>query len=229
MTAPRQLTLDLAHDPSFAAEDFLRGSANRGALDAIENWPRWTSRSLLLVGPSGSGKSHLAAIWSEKAKAEKLSVATLDETALTQAQKASALLIEDVDRVGAAEADLFHLLNLVRQRDVWLLMTARAAPDAWGVRTPDLLSRLRLAPIAALAAPDQELTEAVLFKLFSDRQLLVDPQVVAYIALRVERSLGAARDVAAALDREALSRGGRVTRAMAGQILSMIGERDEPP
>jgi chromosomal replication initiation ATPase DnaA len=226
MTAPRQLTLDLAHDPSFAAEDFLRAAANRAALDAIELWPRWTSRSLLLIGPGGSGKSHLAAIWSGAANAERLAGDTLDATALAVAEKASALLIEDVDRIGEAETALFHLLNIVRQRDIWLLMSARAAPDAWGVRTPDLLSRLRLAPIATLSAPDQELTEAVLFKLFSDRQLLVDPQVVAYIALRVERSLGAARDVVAALDREALSRGRRVTRAMAAPIL---GERDESP
>jgi chromosomal replication initiation ATPase DnaA len=229
MTAPRQLTLDLAQDPSFAAEDFLRAPANRAAFDAIELWPRWTSRMLLLTGPSGSGKSHLGAIWGAAAKAEKLPGDALDETALAIARTASALLIEDVDRVGAAETALFHLLNVVAQRDVWLLMTARAAPDAWALRTPDLLSRLRLAPIAALSAPDQQLTEAVLFKLFSDRQLLVDPQVVAYIALRVERSLGAARDIVAALDREALSRGRRVTRAMAGQILGAIGEWDESP
>ena len=227
--SPRQLTLDLAHDPSFAREDFLRAPANAAAYDAIELWPRWPSRMLMLVGPGGSGKSHLAAIWSAAAKAERLIGERLDETALAVAERAPALLIEDVDRVGGAEAALFHVLNVVSQRGVWLLMTARAAPDAWGLRTPDLLSRLRLAPIAALSAPDQDLTEAVLFKLFSDRQLLVDPQVVAYIALRVERSLAAARDVVAALDREALSRGRRVTRAMAGGILGAIGEADDAP
>ena len=81
------------------------------------------------------------------------------------------------------------------------------------------MSRLRLAPIVALGAPDLELTRAVLFKLFADRQLAVDPPVAAFIALRIERSLDAARAVVAALDREALARGGRVTRAMAGELL----------
>ena len=88
---------------------------------------------------------------------------------------------------------------------MWLLITSRTAPDAWGLNTADLLSRLRLAPVARLAAPDIELTEAVLFKLFSDRQLLVEPHVIAYIALRIERSLGAARELVAALDREGLT------------------------
>ena len=99
------------------------------------------------------------------------------------------------------------------------MLTARAPPDAWGLATPDLLSRLRLAPIVALGAPDLELTEAVLFKLFSDRQLAVEPRVIAFVALRIERSLAAARAVVAALDREALSRGGRVTRTMAAELL----------
>jgi chromosomal replication initiation ATPase DnaA len=133
-------------------------------------------------------------------------------------------LIEDADRVGAEEAALFHLLNLARESGAHLLLTARGQPDGWGLKTADLVSRLRLAPIVSLGAPDLDLTQAVLFKLFSDRQLMVDPSVVSYVALRIERSLDAARAIVAALDREALAQGKRVTRAMAAQFL-----RDEPP
>jgi chromosomal replication initiation ATPase DnaA len=105
------------------------------------------------------------------------------------------------------------------------LITARLAPDLWGLKTPDLLSRLRLAPMLTLGEPGLELTQAVLFKLFSDRQLIVEPTVIAYIALRIERSLDAARAVAAALDRESLARGQRVTRAMAAALLSDAAEQ----
>jgi chromosomal replication initiation ATPase DnaA len=108
-------------------------------------------------------------------------------------------------------------------------LTSRAAPDAWGLKTPDLLSRLRLAPVARLAAPDVELTEAVLFKLFSDRQLLVEPHVVAYIALRIERSLGVAREIVALLDHEALTQGRRVTRAMASEALGEMSSKNDSP
>ncbi len=100
-----------------------------------------------------------------------------------------------------------------------MLLTARSAPDDWGLRKPDLHSRLRLAPVVALGEPDEQLARAVLFKLFSDRQLAVEPAVIAYIALRIERSLGAARAIVEALDREALARGRAVTRAMAALVL----------
>ncbi len=220
----RQLTLDWPHDPSYAREDFLEAPGNAEALRAILAWPNWAGRMLMLVGPSGSGKSHLGAIWARTAAARVVAAETLSRTPLVELAAAKALLIEDADRIGAEEAALFHLLNLARESGASLLFTARAQPDGWGLRTADLVSRLRLAPIVSLGAPDLDLTQTVLFKLFSDRQLMVDPSVVSYVALRIERSLDAARAIVAALDREALARGKRVTRAMAAEFL-----RDEPP
>jgi chromosomal replication initiation ATPase DnaA len=220
MTGPaKQLTLDWPHEPSSAREDFLPAPENAYALKWIDAWPDWPSPAILLVGPSGAGKSHLGAIWARCAEATVTSGERLAESELTELASAPALLIEDADRIGAEEAALFHLLNLTREHHGSALITAQRPPDLWGLRTPDLLSRLRLAPLVTIGEPDLELTHAVLFKLFSDRQLSVDPAVVAYIALRIERSLNAARAVVAALDREALSRGKRVTRAMAAELL----------
>ena len=211
----RQLPLDLPHTPSFAREDFLESPANAEALRALEAWPNWAGKMLLLTGPAGSGKSHLGAIWARRAGAEIVEAKAL----LGDRAKAPALLIENADRIGANEAALFHLINTAREAGASLLMIARAAPDAWGLKTADLVSRLRLAPIARLREPDDDLARAVLFKLFADRQLAVDPNVIAYIALRIERSLGASRAIVEALDREGLARGRAVTRAMAGEVL----------
>ncbi|THD46669.1 MAG: hypothetical protein E7774_05830 [Bradyrhizobium sp.] len=216
---PRQLILDWPHAPSYAREDFLEAPGNSAALKAALAWPDWPSRMLMLVGPSGAGKSHLAAIWARAAAAEVIAAPALTDATPASLAVAPTLLIEDADRIGEEEAALFHLLNLARERGADLLLTARNPPDAWGLKTADLLSRLRLAPILTLGAPDLELTRAALFKMFSDRQLVVDPALVGYIALRIERSLDAARAVVAALDREALARGGRVTRAMAAALL----------
>ncbi len=229
MTEPRQLTLDWPHQPSFAAEDFLPAPSNRDALAAIDRWPDWSSRMLLLVGPEGSGKSHLAALWARKAAAIAVSGERLGKAEIAACAERPAILVEDADRIGEAEERLFHIVNAALQSDRWMLMTGRAAPDLWYLQTPDLLSRLRLAPIVRLGAPDLELTEAVLFKLFSDRQLTVEPRVVAYIAPRIERSLAAARAIVAALDAEALSRGRRVTRAMAAEFLREAPPEDEGP
>jgi chromosomal replication initiation ATPase DnaA len=153
----------------------------------------------------------------------------LDKQSFEVCAEASAVLIEDADRAIVSEALFFHLINAGIQNNAWLLLTSRTAPDAWGLSTPDLLSRLRLAPIARLAAPDIELTEAVLFKLFSDRQLQVEPHVIAYIALRIERSLGAARELVAALDNEGLTQGRRITRAMASEALREMASKNESP
>jgi chromosomal replication initiation ATPase DnaA len=226
---PRQLAFRWPHSPSFAREDFLPAPSNRDALAAIELWPNWAGRMLMLVGPEGAGKSHLGAIWAGAAGATSLAGEELDKQSFEVCAEASAVLIEDADRAIVSEALFFHLINAGIQNNAWLLLTSRTAPDAWGLNTPDLLSRLRLAPIARLAAPDIELTEAVLFKLFSDRQLQVEPHVIAYIALRIERSLGAARELVAALDNEGLTQGRRITRAMASEALRELASKNESP
>ena len=229
MPPSRQLTFRWPHSPSFAREDFLPAPSNLEALKAIQLWPNWAGRMLMLVGPEGAGKSHLGAIWARAAGATSLTGEELDEQSLEACAGASAVLIDDADRASGAEALFFHLINAGLQNHVWLLLTSRTAPDAWGLNTPDLLSRLRLAPIASLAAPDIELTEAVLFKLFSDRQLQVEAHVIAYIALRIERSLGAARELVEMLDNEALTQGRRITRAMASDALREIALKSESP
>ncbi len=229
MPPSRQLTFRWPHSPSFAREDFLPAPSNLEALKAIQLWPNWAGRMLMLVGPEGAGKSHLGAIWARAAGATSLTGEELDEQSLEACAGASAVLIDDADRASGAEALFFHLINAGLQNNVWLLLTSRTAPDAWGLNTPDLLSRLRLAPIASLAAPDIELTEAVLFKLFSDRQLQVEAHVIAYIALRIERSLGAARELVEMLDNEALTQGQRITRTMASDALREIAVKSESP
>jgi chromosomal replication initiation ATPase DnaA len=229
MSPSRQLTFRWPHSPSFAREDFLKAPSNVDALAAIELWPNWAGRMLMLIGPEGAGKSHLGAIWACAAGAVTVSGQAWDEQSLEACAHANAVLIDDADGATRAEAFLFHLINTAMQNNAWLLLTSRIAPDAWGLSTPDLLSRLRLAPVVRLAAPDIELTEAVLFKLFSDRQLQVEPLVIAYIALRIERSLGAARKLVAMLDNEALTQGRRITRTMASDALREIAARSESP
>jgi chromosomal replication initiation ATPase DnaA len=110
----------------------------------------------------------------------------------------------------------------MRERGTAMLLTAKTQPDAWGLRTPDLLSRLRLAPTVTIGPPDDALVRAVLVKLLIERQIAVDTGVVSYVAVRLERSLDAARSFIDALDRESLARHSRVTRAIAGDVLSSL-------
>lgn len=122
---------------------------------------------------------------------------------------------------------MFHLLNLMRARGGWAVLTARSAPDAWGIATPDLLSRLRLAPAVRIQPPDDALLKAVLVKHFLDRQLVVDTSVIESIALRIPRSFAQARAVVASIDKAALESGKRVTRAFAAAFADELGSAAE--
>lgn len=225
---PRQLAFDLPLDPRYGREDFLVGPANEAAYALIEAWPDWPDSVLVLTGPSGSGKSHLAAIWAERAHAWTVPAAEVTAEAAQHLVSNGALVIEDIDRPQHRdEAALFHLLNRARERGCPLLLTSALGIDALGLTTPDLRSRLRLAPQIAIAEPDDALLRAVLVKLFVDRQLVVDLGVIESLALRIDRSLGRARDVVAELDRDALGRQRRISRPLALAVLRRLGLDDE--
>ncbi|KMO15935.1 hypothetical protein [Methylobacterium platani] len=226
---PRQLALDLPVIPRFGSEDFLVSPSNEAAYARIEAWPDWPDRVLVLVGPPGSGKSHLAAIFAERSGALTVPVAAVTAEAVPELARAEALVIEDADRAeGRDEKALFHLLNLVRERGASVVATGSRPVEAWGLATPDLRSRLRLAPGVSLEPPDEALLRVVLVKLFLDRQLVVDTSVVDALTLRLDRSLARARDVVALLDREGLSRRRRITRPLALATLAALeGAEDE--
>ncbi len=223
----RQLTLDLPFAPGLGREDFFVSASNEKAYATIERWPAWPDPTLILVGPAGSGKTHLGAIWAATAKAEIRPAASLEGADIEALARAGPLLLEDLETAGRAQTQLFHLLNLMRERGAALVLTAKRPPDAWGLDIADLLSRLRLAPCVEIAAPDDALMRAVLVKLLVDRQLVVDIRVVDYAALRLDRSLEAARRFVDALDREALSRQSRITRRMAADVLRELSSAEE--
>jgi chromosomal replication initiation ATPase DnaA len=217
--SPRQLALALDHAESLAREDFLGGPSNAAALALIESYPDWPGRGAVLVGPEGSGKSHLAAIWAAEAGARSLGARTLADTHLPAALATGTLVVEDIAPGDFDERALFHLLNLAHEEQAYLLLTARTAPAGWNVAIRDLESRLKALPVVALAPPDDALLRAVLVKLFADRQLLVDESLVGYVATRIERSFAAARAIVGRLDQEAMRLQRPLTRALAAEIL----------
>jgi chromosomal replication initiation ATPase DnaA len=218
MNLPRQLALALPHAENFSREDFLTGASNQAALGMVERWPDWPDRALAIVGPEGAGKSHLAAIWTDIAGARRVSARILDEINLPAAFATGALVIEDADGQ-LDERALFHLLNLMRQQEAFVLVTARTPPASWRVELVDLASRLRAIPALELRPPDDALLRAVMVKLFADRQLAVDEALIAYLSTRIERSFAAARAAVEDLDREALRLKRPVTRALAAELL----------
>ena len=222
---PRQLALALDHAESFAREDFLGGPSNAAALALIETFPDWPTRAVVLVGPEGSGKSHLGAIWASDAGARFLGARALAQADLPAALATGALVVEDIAPGDFDERALFHLLNFAREQQAYLLLTARTAPGGWSVAIRDLGSRLKSLPVVTLEAPDDSLLRALLIKLFADRQLLVDESLVSYVATRIERPRRGRRPrsrgdaPAAAINQDAGSR----IPALAGTLTAASG------
>jgi chromosomal replication initiation ATPase DnaA len=132
------------------------------------------------------------------------------------------VLLEDADQLAAQQPRLFHLMNLLGETGGSLLLTAKTFPDRWGISLSDLLSRLRRAMVAEIFAPDDALIRAVLVKLLVDRQLTIDISVIDYVLTRLEPTLDATRGLVESLDREALSRGRRITRPIAAGVLGSL-------
>lgn len=221
-TGPAQLTFDLALRPASGADDFLVSDANAAAVAFLDRWPDWAAQSALLVGPAASGKSHLGKVWQARSGATACPAASLGEEAVATFARPEvrSLLIEDIDRGIAEERILFHLLNQARETGRHLLLTARALPGEMTIRLPDLRSRVRALPLMSIAEPDDALLRGVLVKLFTDRQIAVEPPVIAYLVRHMERSFEAARRTVAAIDRLALARRQKVTRALAADVLA---------
>ena len=217
-----QLVLDwpLASPPS--RDDVVEVPALAPALELIDAWPAWPAPVAAMVGPAGSGKTHLARMWAARARAIPIPPERLD--ALDPATLgARPVLIEDASAVAlgrrSTAVGLFHLINHVRGQGSSLLLTARSSPAAWPVSLPDLASRLRAAAHVTLPAPDEGLMRAVMLKLMADRQLPLDEAVVDAAIPRLDRSLAAVRDLVRRIDRHALATRRPPSRRMVLDIL----------
>ncbi len=216
----KQLPLQLPHRAAEGREDFLVAEANQGAVDWIDRWPDWPGPTLMLHGPAGSGKSHLLAVWRDRASAKVLNAISLRTDGLDAVVgDALAVAVDDADQCVDAEA-LLHLHNMMRDRDGRLLLTSRTAPGRWTLGPADLRSRLAGAPVGELREPDDALLGAVMMKLFSDRQLRIAPEVLSYMLIRMPRSFAAAREIVASLDAAALARRKPITTALARDVLA---------
>lgn len=221
MPSEKQLALDVRHHrAALGREDFLVTAANAEAVEWLDRWPNWPGPALVVYGPAGSGKTHLAHVFAQTTGAPVLDAAALPEVEpLGLLAKHPALALDDADAAGDDEA-LLHIINAARETGHHLLLTASAPPARWAVRLPDLRSRLLAAPVAELHQPDDALMAALLVKLFTDRQLKVGEGVIAYLCRRMERSFAAARRLVAAVDARALASRRDVTVPLVREVLA---------
>lgn len=223
-TQAQQIPFDLGSRHAMGREDFQVGSSNAAAVGWIDRWPEWPAPVLILQGPPASGKSHLAAVWQERTgaamvKPEMLTTKTAEEIF----KMGDALVLDGLDPwLGDREAEttLFHLYNMLKEELKTMMITMRMAPTHADFVIPDLASRFRAAPAVSIHAPDDMLLASIIIKLFSDRQLTVNNDVISYLLPRMERSFAAARDLVQRADRLALAEKRGISIPLMRKVLS---------
>ena len=220
---PRQLSLDLDPRPALGRDDFLVAPCNADAVAWLDKFPDWPAPAMIISGAPGSGKTHLARVFMAQTEAIQLTAEMLKRDATPHFPDFPAIVIEDADTLAGdavAEEAMFHLYNQARERGAGILFTATRPAARWPLNLADLISRLRAAPSAEIGAPDDALLTAVLAKLFADRQIKIDADVLGYVLPRMERSFAAALSFVADADRHALETKRRITVPLARQVLN---------
>ncbi len=215
----QQLTFDLGLRPALGREDFFVAPSNAAAVALVDQWPNWPSRAAILVGPPGSGKSHLAEVWRQNSGARTVVAQTVSVDLVPDLISDGAVVVENLSAGRFEENAMFHLINLAHQTGGHLLFTAQTWP-LQSLLLTDLASRLGALTVATILPPDDALMRGVLVKLFEDRQISVDEALISYLLVRMPRSLDTARQLVAQIDAAALEQGADVTRSFAGKILT---------
>lgn len=220
---PEQLTFKWPAGIALTAGDFFVSEANAAAYVLVTHPDSWPERKLVLTGPAGSGKSHLARVFATKAGAQVISASALTPD---MQHPDTPVVVEDIETLpGTAETILFHLHNHLSQAGLPLLLTARDLPARWNIALPDLASRMQATTPTTIGNPDDDLLTAVIMKLFADRQILPSPKLPAYLAARIERSFTAAADIVAAIDAIAMRDKREVNERLAGEVLAGLQEK----
>ena len=219
-----QLSFTLPLVPALGRDDFMIAPSNAIAMSMIEATDSWTGAKLVLCGPEGSGKTHLAHVWAQTQGGQIINACDLSKANIPSLATGPTV-IEDIPQIAAdlnAQTALFHLHNMMQTNASPLLLTGSGTPNLWNLSLPDLQSRIDAAGVATVDAPDDVLLGAVIAKHFADRQVMPHPDVIPYLVLRINRSFAAARDIVATMDQLSLSQRKPLTRSLAALALDKI-------
>ncbi|MAU41964.1 MAG: DNA replication protein [Kordiimonas sp.] len=225
--ASQQLPFSYPQRTARGAEDFLITSSNQNAVQWIDRWPDWPSNTLILLGPEGSGKTHLAHVWQERTNAHYLTADDLKST--HDMWPAGHYIVEDLDAkplTSRQQTELFHLYNWLREGQFSLLLTSRTPPAQWKICLPDLISRLKSPQTAILKDPEDELLGGVIVKMFNDRQITISIDVLNYILRHMDRTLATAKNLVIAIDNRAFSEKRGITIPLVKAVIGDLRKTD---
>ena len=228
------MIFDLSRPGNNGLENFFISGANKLVVEAIKNWKNWSEKRLILLGESGSGKSHLVDFWAKESNGRKIAILDLCGYDVIELSENKALIIENIDEIkayspvmkGKIEEKLFHLVNATVEASCYLMITTTSPVSSWNIQLPDLLSRLMSMTIVELLPPDDQLLMAVLLKQFDDRQLTVSPEFILFVSKRINRTYGSICKFVDEIDQLALKQKREITIPIARKILDSLDENN---
>ncbi|MEK9848629.1 MAG: DnaA/Hda family protein [Rhodospirillaceae bacterium] len=207
----RQYVLDLPIRSARGSHDFIVSKSNEEAILWLDSWPEWPMHGLVVCGPHGSGKTHLGCLWKDQSNAIEVKGSEVPEVLeiVRENERVLTCFVDDADT--ANPEPLLHLFNHMYSKGGYLLLTAKKPPAAWQLPLPDLMSRLKSLPISEIGLPDDDLLKGILFKMFDDKQVLVNSDLINFIVSRMNRSYGSALEIVERLNEESLSKKRAIT------------------
>lgn len=218
----QQRILNLARKPTYEVADFFVSACNKIAFEWVRSWPKWPFHCLILSGPKGCGKTHLSKIWAEQSQAKALDFDSLKDLNLDEfCANATAIIIEDLP-LNFNEELLFHLYNVIRQAEKYLMITSEVSPNEWNLELPDLQSRLRASIWVGIEPADNDLLRAMLHKIFADAQVRVEDTIIEYLLNHYERSFEAIQEAAEHINTFAFATKRKITLPLVKEVLEII-------
>ncbi|MDF2964854.1 MAG: hda [Rickettsiaceae bacterium] len=219
----QQLLLDFPHNKQYFKEDFITTEANQIAYDYITNWPEnWGVNpykyAIIISGPAGCGKTHLAHIWQRESKAYFISP---NEDLSVKLSHYESFILEDIDNKIWDETYLFHIFNQLHEAKKYALFTTQLRPVEISFILADLKSRLNSLFSLNITCPSDELMKIMLLKHFSERELKVSLDVVNYLASRIPRTFSEVTNIVDLLDKTALLQKRNITIPLVKDVLNI--------
>ena len=198
---------------SYTIDDFIVSENNVECFKKIINWPdSWNHKnfpySLMLCGNNKSGKTHLANIWLQIARATPFAshqtIESLDER--------SNILVEDIENPKWSQTDLLYIFNFCHETKRYCLFTSASRSHDFSL--PDLASRIKSIEQVSIKTPNHDEIKVILHKEFSKKSLLIEPKTIDLLSDILPLNFNSAIKAVELIDKTSLGSGKHISQMM---------------